>query len=188
MTQANELPEGEIVSGKFRIERVLGEGGMAVVYRAQHVDLDEPVALKFLRPDALLRPDIVKRFQQEARAAVKLKSEHVARVSDHAQKGGVKIHLHRCRQVEVAVTFNRETVNRRFAPGAPVARVKHWAAVKKFGMTEDEAGEHVLQIAGTHDRPNPGTHIGGLTDSKTCALAFDLVPDERINGAFQGDR
>ena len=88
MTQANELPEGEIVSGKFRIERVLGEGGMAVVYRAQHVDLDEPVALKFLRPDALLRPDIVKRFQQEARAAVKLKSEHVARVSDVGEHRG----------------------------------------------------------------------------------------------------
>jgi hypothetical protein len=112
----------------------------------------------------------------------------IARVSEHAKKGGVKIHLHRCRQIEVAVTFNRETVNRRFAPGATVARVKHWAAVKKFSMTEDEAGEHVLQIAGTHDRPNVGAHIGALTDRKTCALAFDLVPDERINGAPQGDR
>lgn len=106
-----------------------------------------------------------------------------ALVRDVAKAAGVKVHLHRCRQIDVAVTFNRETVNRRFAPGATVARVKQWAAVKKFGMTEEEAGEHVLQIAGTHERPSPSTHIGALTNRKTCALAFDLVPDERINGA-----
>jgi hypothetical protein len=111
-----------------------------------------------------------------------------ARVSERAKKSGVKIHLHRCRQIDVAVTFNRETVNHRFAPGATVARVKHWAAVKKFGMSEEEAGEHVLQIAGTHDRPNAGTHIGTLTDRTTCALALDLVPDERINGALEALR
>jgi hypothetical protein len=111
-----------------------------------------------------------------------------APVRDLAKAAGVKVHLHRCRQIEVAVTFNREAVDRRFAPGATVARVKQWAAVKKFGMTEEEAGEHVLQIAGTHDRPSPSTHIGALTNRKTCALAFDLVPDERINGAPDGSR
>ena len=109
-------------------------------------------------------------------------------VRDQAKAAGVKVHLHRCRQIDVAVTFNRETVNRRFAPGATVARVKQWAAVKKFGMTEEEASEHVLQIAGTHERPSPSTHIGALTNRKTCALAFDLVPDERINGAPEGSR
>jgi hypothetical protein len=87
----------------------------------------------------------------------------------------------------VAVTFNGETVERRFPPSATVARVKRWAAEKKFGMSEEEAGEHVLQIAGTHDRPAPGTHIGALTDDKVCGVAFDLVPDERINGAAGGD-
>ena len=50
-------------------------------------------------------------------------------------------------------------------------------------MSEDEAGEHVLQIAGTHDRPAPGTHIGSLTNDKADSLSFDLVPDERVNGA-----
>jgi hypothetical protein len=57
--------------------------------------------------------------------------------------------------------------------------VKRWATEHKFGMSEEEAGEHVLQIAGGHDRPAPGTHIGSLTDSKVCGLAFDLVADER---------
>ncbi|MQB46042.1 hypothetical protein [Rhizobium sp. ICMP 5592] len=108
-------------------------------------------------------------------------------VKERASAKGLKVHIHRCRHVEVTVTFNGETAERRFSPSATVARVKRWAAEKKFGMSEDEAGEHVLQIAGTHDRPAPGTHIGALTDGKVCALAFDLVPDERVNGSPEGD-
>jgi len=107
-------------------------------------------------------------------------------IGDRATAKGLKVHVHRCRHVEVTVTFNGETVERRFSPSATVARVKHWAAEDKFGMSDEEAGEHVLQIAGTHDRPAPGTHIGALTDGKVCGLAFDLVPDERVNGASGG--
>lgn len=110
------------------------------------------------------------------------------KVKDHAGGKGLKLHLHRCRQIAVSVTYNGETVDRKFAPGATVARVKRWAAESKFGMTEEEAGEHVLQIAGTHERPAPGTHIGTLAKRKTCELAFDLVPDERVNGASEGLR
>jgi serine/threonine-protein kinase len=73
---------GDVVAGKFRIERLLGEGGMAHVVEATHLLLDERVALKFLRAEVLLRGDIVARFAQEGRAAAKLKSEHVARVID----------------------------------------------------------------------------------------------------------
>lgn len=80
------------------------------------------------------------------------------------------------------MTFAGDTKRRRFPPSATVARVKHWAAVTQFGMTEEEAGEHQLQIAGTKDRPAPGAHIGTLTACPACAVNFDLVPDERING------
>jgi serine/threonine-protein kinase len=73
---------GDILAGKYRVERVLGEGGMGVVVAAHHLQLDELVALKFLREDALDSPDAVDRFVREARAAVKIKSEHVARVID----------------------------------------------------------------------------------------------------------
>lgn len=104
-------------------------------------------------------------------------------LKERATSKGLKVHIHRCRHIDVTVTFNGETVERHFPPSATVTRVKRWAAEKKFDMSNDEAGEHVLQIAGTHNRPAPGTHIGALTDGKVCALAFDLVPDERINGA-----
>ena len=74
--------EGDILAGKYRVERVLGIGGMGVVVAAHHLQLDEKVALKFLLPDALDNSEAVARFAREARAAVKIKSEHVARVID----------------------------------------------------------------------------------------------------------
>ncbi|HEY4106585.1 MAG TPA: serine/threonine-protein kinase [Polyangiaceae bacterium] len=79
---STEVHEGQILAGKFRIERVLGRGGMGVVVAATHIQLEERVALKFLLPEALGNPEAVARFAREARAAVKIKSEHVARVSD----------------------------------------------------------------------------------------------------------
>ena len=75
---------GDVLAGKYRVERVLGAGGMGVVVAAHHLQLDEKVALKFLRPAALGDADAVARFDREARAAVKIKSEHVARVIDVA--------------------------------------------------------------------------------------------------------
>jgi serine/threonine protein kinase len=73
---------GEILAGKYQVERVLGVGGMGVVVAAHHIQLDEKVALKFLLPDALKNTEALARFEREARAAVKIKSEHIARVID----------------------------------------------------------------------------------------------------------
>ena len=79
------VQQGEILARKYRVERVLGQGGMGVVVAARHVELDELVALKFLLPDALSEPEAVARFLKEARASVRIKSEHVARVHDVGQ-------------------------------------------------------------------------------------------------------
>jgi serine/threonine protein kinase len=76
--------EGDVLAGKYRIERVLGVGGMGMIVSALHLHLDERVAIKFLLPEALSNPEAVARFAREARAAVKIKSEHVARVIDVA--------------------------------------------------------------------------------------------------------
>jgi hypothetical protein len=76
------VESGTILLGKYRIERVLGKGGMGVVARAHHLQLDVPVAIKFLLPEVLERQDVVARFLREAQAAVKLKSEHVSRIID----------------------------------------------------------------------------------------------------------
>src|SRR5580692_1408544 len=73
---------GEVLAGKYRVERVLGVGGMGIVVAAHHLQLDEKVALKFLLPQAMQSAEATNRFVREARAAVKIKNEHVARVSD----------------------------------------------------------------------------------------------------------
>jgi serine/threonine-protein kinase len=74
-----------VLAGKYRVERVLGEGGMGVVVAAHHLQLDQKVALKFLLPAALTSPDSAARFLREARAVAKIRSEHVARVIDFGQ-------------------------------------------------------------------------------------------------------
>src|SRR5689334_13093473 len=76
------VKEGDLLAGKYRVERVLGAGGMGVVVAAHHIALDEKVAIKLLLPEALSNPEAVSRFAREARAAVKIKNEHVARVID----------------------------------------------------------------------------------------------------------
>ena len=73
---------GDVINGKYRVDHVLGVGGMGVVVAATHLELDERVAIKLLHSDAADVPDLVTRFSREARAAVRIKSEHVARVTD----------------------------------------------------------------------------------------------------------
>jgi serine/threonine-protein kinase len=73
---------GDVIAGKYQVERILGIGGMGIVVAAHHMQLDEKVAIKLLRPEVAAKPDILTRFEREARAAVKIKSEHVARVID----------------------------------------------------------------------------------------------------------
>jgi serine/threonine-protein kinase len=73
---------GDVLVGKYRIERIIGQGGMGVVVAAHHLSLDERVAIKFLLPEGVKNAEATARFAREARAAVKIKSEHVARVTD----------------------------------------------------------------------------------------------------------
>jgi eukaryotic-like serine/threonine-protein kinase len=75
-------PPGTILAGKYRVDGVLGEGGMGIVVRAHHEVLHQQVALKFLTGAAATNGDAVERFLREARAAVKIQSEHIARIVD----------------------------------------------------------------------------------------------------------
>jgi serine/threonine-protein kinase len=76
------VAKGDIMAGKYRIERLLGQGGMGRVVAATHLQLQELVAIKFLLPLAAENPEIRARFVREAQATAKLRNEHVARVID----------------------------------------------------------------------------------------------------------
>ncbi len=74
--------EGDVLAAKYRVDRVLGAGGMGIVVAAHHLQLETKVALKFLLPHMVENEEAVRRFEREARAAAKIGSEHVARVLD----------------------------------------------------------------------------------------------------------
>ncbi|MFW5740235.1 MAG: serine/threonine-protein kinase [Myxococcota bacterium] len=76
------IQPGQVLEGKYRIDRILGQGGMGVVVQATHLVLEEPVAIKFLLPTVSSNPEVVERFVREAKAAIKIRSEHIARVMD----------------------------------------------------------------------------------------------------------
>jgi serine/threonine-protein kinase len=73
---------GETFAGKYIIERVIGRGGMGFVLAAHHPQLHQTVAVKLLHGPMAARPDTAARFVREARAAARLRNQHVARVMD----------------------------------------------------------------------------------------------------------
>jgi serine/threonine-protein kinase len=73
---------GDVLAGKYRIERVLGAGAMGVVVAATHMELGELRAIKFMRASLIQDAGAVERFLREARATARLKSRHVAKVHD----------------------------------------------------------------------------------------------------------
>src|SRR5689334_1671836 len=81
-TERRKLGPGTIVADKYRLERVLGRGGMGMVIEARHVQLGTSFALKFLHRSILGNTSVTERFLREARATAALRSEHVCRVFD----------------------------------------------------------------------------------------------------------
>jgi ABC-type phosphate transport system substrate-binding protein/tRNA A-37 threonylcarbamoyl transferase component Bud32 len=73
---------GEVIAGKYRVDRVIGQGGMGVVLAATNLQLDGPVALKCMLPEAARNPEALARFLQEARTCARLRSDRIVRVFD----------------------------------------------------------------------------------------------------------
>jgi serine/threonine protein kinase len=85
MSRLNRIEIGDIVAGKYRLLAMIGEGGMGVVYLAEHSLIEKRVALKVLRSEYSTKPDLVSRFQQEAISASRIKHPNVLDVFDFGQ-------------------------------------------------------------------------------------------------------
>lgn len=83
--EARDPRIGEVLDGKYRLDARLGQGGMGAIYRATHLMLDKQVAVKLIKPELVGSPDLVRRFQREARAAGNLSHPNIAAAYDLGQ-------------------------------------------------------------------------------------------------------
>lgn len=86
-------PGTRMIADKYRLDRLLGRGGMGAVYEGTHVDLDRRIAIKLLLPDFIADSDALERFRREARAAARLNHPNVADTYDYGllPEGGAYI-------------------------------------------------------------------------------------------------
>ncbi len=73
---------GDVIDNKYRVVRLIGEGGMGTVYEGENTRISRRVAIKVLRAEAANRPELAARFEREARAAAQIGSKHVCDVLD----------------------------------------------------------------------------------------------------------
>jgi len=84
------LYPGSDLGTRYRIEAVLGEGGMGTVFRARDRELDRTVAIKIIRPVFLAEPGVLQRFKQELLLGSKVSHRHILRIHDLGEVGGLK--------------------------------------------------------------------------------------------------
>jgi eukaryotic-like serine/threonine-protein kinase len=82
MRHATDPLIGQTLDGRYRIERLLGEGGMGMVYKSVHTTLGKPLAIKVLRPEVSKNEEILLRFRQEAQSASQIGNPHIIDISD----------------------------------------------------------------------------------------------------------
>ena len=94
-----------------------------------------------------------------------------------------RLHIHRCKSVEVTVNYNQDQKKGFFAPSTTVDWVKEWAAGKdQYNLSPVDAAEHVLKVCNSGDQPDEEVHIGTLVKFPDGTLCFDLVPKQRVEG------
>ncbi|HKE19224.1 MAG TPA: serine/threonine-protein kinase, partial [Kofleriaceae bacterium] len=101
---------GQVLDGRYRVEELIGEGGMGRVYLAEHVDIGRRVAIKILHPVYGRMPDLVERFRREARAASKIGHPHIVDVTDSGttDDGSVYFVMEYLEGVELATVIDRD--------------------------------------------------------------------------------
>jgi serine/threonine-protein kinase len=122
---------GEVIDGKYQIERMLGEGGMGAVARAMHLLRRAPVALKFMSPNVVAYPGAVERFLNEGVAASQIDSDNVVHIYDVGKlpSGAPYLVMEYMEGVDLADLLAREG-----RPGLEIPRAIHFTVQTLRGL------------------------------------------------------
>ncbi|HEY1138740.1 MAG TPA: protein kinase [Lysobacter sp.] len=209
-----QLAPGTVLAGRFRIEAVVGIGGMGVVYRATDLALDVPVALKLLRPELAARADAFERFRQELLMARQVSSPRVVRIHDLAQHEGQWLismdfidgegldrRLDRdgamspddaariTRQLAegLAAAHARGVIHRDLKPANVLIDRDGNAYISDFGVARSLASNGLTQsgaVVGTPDYLSPEQARGEPVDARSDLYTLGLILYEMLTGAM----
>lgn len=209
---AADLPPGTVLADRFRIESILGIGGMGVVYRATDLALGVPVAIKLLRPEVANRAEAFERFRQELLLARQVSSPRVVRIHDIAQHqdrwlismdliegesldrlldrhGALPLEqaLGITRQLAegLAAAHARDVIHRDLKPSNVLVDGHGNACISDFGVARSLGGSGFTQagvMVGTPDYVSPEQARGTPVDGRSDLYALGLILHEMLTG------
>lgn len=210
--EASDYPPGTLLADRFRIESLLGVGGMGVVYRATDTALGIPVAVKLLRPEMASRPGAFERFRQELLLARQVSSPHVVRIHDIARHGdrwlismdliegeGLERILDRrgALPLEEALRITRDlaeglgaahacgVVHRDLKPSNVLIDQEGRARISDFGVARSLGSgglTHSGAVVGTPGYLSPEQASGETLDGRSDLYALGLLLHEMLTG------
>ena len=211
---ASELAPGEVLGGRYRIERLLGMGGMGLVYRARDLELDIDVALKLLRPELATRGDAFERFRQELLLARQVSSPHVVRIHDLVRHGGSwlismdfvdgeslehrldregkfapdeAVRITRQLAEGLAAAHKRGVVHRDLKPANVMLDAKGEALITDFGVARSAGSTGITGsgvIIGTPEYLSPEQARAESLDGRSDLYALGLILHEMLTGTL----
>jgi hypothetical protein len=175
---------GKVLDGKYRLDAFLSKGGMGAVYRATHVMLNKTVAVKLINPELVTSPEIVRRFQREARAATALSHPNIVSVYDLGQTTEGTLYI----AMEFVDGPSLKSVIESGGP-VPVMRTLTLArqlasalsAAHRQGIIHRDLKPHNVMLARSHD----GQEIAKLVDFG-IAKTFDEGTELTVAGFSLG--
>jgi len=203
---------GTVLAGRFRIDAMLGVGGMGMVYRATDLDLGVPVALKLLRPELADRADAFERFRRELLLARQVSNPHVVRIHDLARhddrwlitmdfvdgeslgrrmdrEGPLPVEeaLRIARQLAegLAAAHAKGVVHRDLKPANVLLDGEGNAYIGDFGVARSLASTGLTQagaVVGTPEYLSPEQARGDAVDARSDLYALGLIVYEMLAG------